>query len=112
MLHAVAIDFISSPGRPDHATANARALGSWQKGSLAALDIGAAGVQGIACPTDTGSLGRQNLGYDGGATVIYQSATINGVGATSTIAAATTSAEVAYGIVRPTNTAYAPRVHV
>lgn len=95
-------------------TANARDMGSRQKGSVHSFDIG----PGVGLVTDrsgivpvTADNGRADLGYDAVAASEHPSAQVVSLssGAPSAI---TNTGEVAFGAVRVRNVAYHPRIHV
>ncbi|UXZ97505.1 phage tail protein [Pseudomonas phytophila] len=88
-----------------------RVLGSWQKGSLSALDINIPGVQGVCSNLPDAAASRLRLGYDGGDASLYAGSVLAGAnpGVTWPIPGA---AEVSYGVTRPRNVAYPGRIKI
>ncbi|WGK91769.1 phage tail protein [Pseudomonas migulae] len=81
-----------------------RAVGSWQKGSMVAVDTNIAAAQTIASNLADAAASRVRAGYDAGDTGLYAGVTLMGVNAQTT-SALPGSAEVTYGITRPNNLA-------
>ena len=98
----------------DADTANARVLGSFQKGSIVSMDNGAPGVQSIGVPLNTADAARVALGFDRGNLALYNGGAVRVIGTTTGIDVSTVSAngtEVTFGVVRPNNVAVHPRIH-
>jgi len=95
----------------DADNADARALGSWQKGSIAAIDKAVAGIWGISHSTTSAATARADLGYDGGDTTRYSAGRLAAASA-SVVTGITGNNEATYGFVRPQNTAFHPRIHI
>jgi phage-related tail fiber protein len=81
-----------------------RAVGSWQKGSMVAVDINIAAAQTIATNLADAAASRVRAGYDAGDVGLYAGVTLMGVNAV-TNTTLPGSAEVTYGITRPNNLA-------
>lgn len=83
-----------------------RVIGSWQKGSLVAMDTGAAGDQTIHLTSAASVAAAQTAaGLDAYATVDYPNLDIAGVSASATSALPGLATETASGAVRPRNLA-------
>ena len=81
-----------------------RAVGSWQKGSMVAVDINVVAAQTIATNLADAAASRVRAGYDAGDVGLYAGVTLIGVNAV-TNTTLPGSAEVTYGITRPNNLA-------
>lgn len=86
-----------------------RVAGSWQKGSLVALDISIPGVQGVSSNLSDVTASRLRVGYDGGDASLYAGSTLAGANAASNFPIPG-AAEVSYGVARPRNIAYPGRM--
>ena len=81
-----------------------RAVGSWQKGSMVAVDINIGAPQTITTNLADATASRVRGGYDAGDVGLYAGVTLMGVNAATTTALPG-GAEVTYGITRPNNLA-------
>ncbi|NWD04101.1 phage tail protein [Pseudomonas gingeri] len=81
-----------------------RVIGSWQKGSLEAIDINIPGAQGVASNIADPDASRVRLGYDSGDMTLYAGSQLTGANAASSFPVPG-AAEVTYGISRPRNLA-------
>lgn len=83
-----------------------RALGSWQKGSLCAIDVGSPGNQTVSIPAaGTASAAQGAAGFDAYTTSDYAGAVIAGTNASGTVSLPGSS-EVYAGTARPRNVAF------
>jgi hypothetical protein len=85
-------------------------MGTFEIGSIHAIDINTTGIQSISNTTTLAATARTQLGYDAGNTALY-TGLIAGVADSATTPLAGSS-EVTYGISRPNNTRYYPRIHL
>ncbi|MGE7992137.1 phage tail protein [Pseudomonas sp. NPDC089554] len=81
-----------------------RVMGSWQKGSIAAIDIGAPAVQGVVSNLADVSSSLTRTGYDAVNIDLYAGTSLAGVNA-GAITQLPAGAESASGIMRPRNLA-------
>lgn len=82
-----------------------RMIGSWQKGSIAAIDTNIAATQSIASNLADHAASRVRTGYDSGDTALYSGVTLMGVNPQSNFALPG-GPEITYGITRPNNVAF------
>jgi phage-related tail fiber protein len=82
-----------------------RAIGSWQKGSISAIDTNQPATQSIASNINDHAASRIKTGYDSGDTGLYSGVTLMGVNPASNFALPG-GPEVTYGITRPNNVAF------
>ena len=82
-----------------------RAIGSWQKGSISAIDTNLPATQSIASNINDHAASRIKTGYDSGDTGLYSGVTLMGVNPASNFALPG-GPEVTYGITRPNNVAF------
>ncbi|CAI8902338.1 Collar domain-containing protein [Pseudomonas sp. IT-P100] len=82
-----------------------RVIGSWQKGSISAIDTNLPATQSIASNINDHAASRIKTGYDSGDTGLYSGVTLMGVNPASNFALPG-GPEVTYGITRPNNVAF------
>ncbi|CAI8996965.1 phage tail protein [Pseudomonas sp. fls2-241-R2A-110] len=81
-----------------------RDIGSWQKGSIAAIDTNVAATQAIASNLADHGASRVRTGYDSGDIALYSGVTLAGVSLQANVPLPGNS-EGTYGITRPNNLA-------
>ncbi|MDF3822685.1 hypothetical protein P3G55_22490 [Leptospira sp. 96542] len=99
-------------GGVDADTANARALGSAQKGSMAVIETGGAGSTVIRSPASTSAAARAEVGLERDAAVAAIPISTTSTGSINTMSSNYPDTEVAFGRVRVDNAAFFPRIHV